>query len=130
MKVSIKDAKKYIEQLNLNYIVEAMTSADYVLPRWTLEDAHYCCQLYKNFLLLQKIHFTENLVPTRQIDEFWHNHILHTQEYTNDCLQIFGVYLHHNPASPNGNGQELADNYLKTKEYYYKEFNQPLTLIK
>ena len=30
-------------------------------------------------------------------DLFWHLHILDTRQYIEDCKNIFGYYLHHNP---------------------------------
>lgn len=130
LEVSLEDARAYIEQLNLGYIVETMCSASYPLPKWTLSDAEHCCRLYKNFILLQRIYKTEPLVPTREIDEFWHNHILHTKAYITDCMHIFGYYLHHEPASPRDNPTDLIHQYQKTKDYYFQEFKQPMQLIK
>lgn len=130
IEINLEQAKAYLKHLNLDYIVAAMSSDYYPLARWTRQDAEHCAQLYKRFLILQKIHVTETLVPTREIDEFWHNHILYTQNYINDCLHIFGHYLHHSPSSPEDNPQELASQFLKTKELYFKEFNQTLDLIK
>ncbi len=129
LEISIPNARAYINQMNLDYIVNIMCSSAYPLPRWTLSDAMHCCYLYKNFLLLQKIHKDEHLVPTREIDEFWHNHILYTKQYTADCIQIFGHYLHHHPASPDDNPEDLLDHYQKTKEYYLAEFKEPLCII-
>jgi len=107
-----------------------MCSASYPLPRWALSDAEHCCRLYKNFMLLQKIHMTEHLVPTREIDEFWHNHILHTKQYMTDCMRIFGRYLHHAPSSPSDNPEDLINPYQKTKDYYFQEFKVPLQLLR
>jgi hypothetical protein len=95
------------------------------LPQWTEEDATHCARLYKNFLFLFKKHFPEPLVPTRHIDEFWHNHILYTKKYTEDCLNIFGHYLHHEPAGE-GDSVELVEQFLKTKQYYFDEFGEEL----
>lgn len=130
LNVSLLDARAYIDALDLDYIIETMCSSGYALPRWTLSDARHCCRLYKNFLILQKIHITEALVPTREIDEFWHNHILFTKRYLMDCMHIFGRYLHHSPALPGDDLQSLVSEFQKTKDYYSKEFNQPLTLLK
>ncbi len=129
LEISLADARAYIEQLNLDYIVETMCSASYPLPKWTLSDAEHGCRLYKNFLILQKIHISEHLVPTREIDECWHNHILHTKQYIIDCMHIFGRYLHHTPASPRDNPKDLISQYQKTKDYYFNEFNIPLQLL-
>ncbi len=127
--ITLEQAREYIEQLNLDYIIQAMCAPSYPLPKWTIANATKCCRLYKNFLILQKKHFPAGMVPTREIDEFWHNHILHTKKYLHDCTQIFGHYLHHEPAAPDGDNQGLADAYLQTKEYYLLEFKQPLGLI-
>jgi hypothetical protein len=39
----------------------------------------------------------EDLPPSIDIDEFWHNHILDTRRYIEDCSRIFGYYRHHYP---------------------------------
>ena len=128
-KNTLNKARQYLDHLNLSYIVETMCAESYPMPRWTRQDANRCCLLYKNFLYLIKKHSDENLVPTREIDEFWHNHILYTRNYVNDCLNIFGHYLHHEPAMPEDNPEELIRNYQKTKQYYLEEFNEPLKLL-
>lgn len=122
-------ARRYIEQLDLSYLVDAMCAPTYPLPRWTHTDAVRCARLYKNFLILLKEHIPEPLVPTRHIDEFWHNHILYTKHYHEDCLSIFGHYLHHHPASPNDNPEKLVQDYLKTKQLYFDQFGEPLDLL-
>lgn len=126
--ISLDEARSYITELDLNYIIQAMCAPHYPLPRWTESDAAHCCQLYKNFLILLKKHLPLSLVPTREIDEFWHNHILYTQNYFHDCGQIFGHYLHHEPASPDESPEELVNNFQITKELYLQEFGQPLVL--
>lgn len=123
--ISLEHARAYLAQLDLSYIVKAMCSPSYALPQWVEAEARHCERLYKNFLLLSKMHAGEPLVPTRQIDEFWHNHILYTQQYTEDCLQIFGHYFHHAPASE-GEGPSLVQQFIKTKQYYLEAFGEEL----
>lgn len=124
--ISLEAACTYIEQLDLSYLITAMCADTYPLPRWTQEDAERCAKLYKNFLLLLKAHHPEPLVPSRHIDEFWHNHILYTKNYTRDCLHIFGHYLHHEPADPTTSTEALVNDYLKTKRYYLERFGEPM----
>jgi len=126
--VSLQEAKAYLQTLNLSYIIESMCAEHYPLPRWVQADAERCAALYKNFLYLQKKHHPLSLVPTREIDEFWHNHILHTKQYMHDCEHIFGYYLHHVPASPSEDTQTLIKEFLQTKQYYLEEFNEPLVI--
>lgn len=128
--MTLEEARQYIQALDLNYIVDTMCSDQYPLPRWSLLDAKACCQRYKNFLFLFKKHPQEPLVPTREIDEFWHNHILYTKNYLHDCMMIYGYYLHHEPATPNDHPESLVSLYQKTKEYYFQEFNEPLSLYR
>lgn len=128
--ISLEEALSYIKRLDLRYIIDAMCAASYALPRWTMSDATHCCQLYKNFLYLQKKHSPAALVPTREIDEFWHNHILYTRNYFNDCFSIFGHYLHHNPSSPHEDLEQLAKDFMKTKQFYYDEFKKPLKIMR
>jgi hypothetical protein len=126
---SLEQARSYLDSLDLNYIVDAMCADSYALPRWLKADAQHCCQLYKNFLWLQKKYAPQAMVPTREIDEFWHNHILFTKNYFDDCLQLFGYYLHHEPSTPSDDPNVLIEQFLITKELYLSEFSQALTLI-
>ncbi len=124
--VSLENAKNYLAQLNLSFIIDALCSPHYPLPRWTKPDAEACSQLYKNFLWLNKLHLPKNLVPTKEIDEFWHQHILHTKEYLRDCKNIFGFYFHHNPTSPDENPEKLIADFLVTKALYLEAFKTSL----
>lgn len=124
---SLESAIRYINTLDLGYIINKMTDETYELPQWTHEDAVHCGKLYKNFLILLRKYPEASLVPTREIDEFWHNHILYTQRYTDDCLHIFGHYLHHHPADQTDEALiKLQEEFAITEELYFKEFGEPL----
>lgn len=128
-KPTIEDATFYLQQLDLSYIIDAMCAASYPLPRWTVADATHCATLYKNFLLLFKLCPNSKLVPTRYIDEFWHNHILYTKNYHHDCAHIFGHYLHHEPATPGEDAKRLIDDFLKTKQLYLDFFHHAMDVL-
>lgn len=66
-------------------------------PGWTLSKCDSVELLYKNFLFLCFKYPASKLVPTSDIDEFWHAHILDTRKYVKDCQETFGDYLHHFP---------------------------------
>ena len=67
------------------------------------------------------------IVPTKEIDEVWHNHILHTQRYTQDCQAIAGQYIHHMLSDFSDQDiASLSKNFEITRELYFKEFNEPL----
>lgn len=121
---------QYLSDLNLDYLIEFMCSDRYPLPRWNPNEAKRCSLLYKNFLLLQKKNPHFPLVPTKEIDEFWHNHILYTKEYTRDCQAIFGFYLHHEPATPTDNPKALVEQFQQTKALYFSEFQETLATFR
>ena len=64
---------------------------------WTLAQADEAEKWYKRFLQLCLIHHDLPVVPNHQIDTIWHQHILDTRGYGEDCRVIFGHFLHHYP---------------------------------
>jgi hypothetical protein len=52
---------------------------------------------YRQFLLLSALEPDNVIVPSREVDKFWHAHILDTRKYEHDCQTIFGRFLHHFP---------------------------------
>jgi hypothetical protein len=127
--LTLKQAIEYIEELDFSNIIDRMTDANYSLPRWTYDEAKICERLYKNFLILMRKYPRKILVPTREVDEFWHNHILDTQRYTNDCQRIFGHYGHHTPgdvAPLKKHKKEMQQHFNQTQALYYKEFGEYL----
>lgn len=52
---------------------------------------------YRRFLHLHLQYPEMEIVPTKMIDEVWHQHILDTRAYAKDCEEIFGEFLHHFP---------------------------------
>src|SRR5258706_3472526 len=93
--VTFELAEKYIQSLEFTKIIDKLVN----IFGWLKEDALATSELYKNYLILQKKYGKEyaNLPPSDDIDEFWHNHILDTDQYIYDCQQIFGFYLRHYP---------------------------------
>lgn len=35
--------------------------------------------------------------PSNDLDEVWHQHILYTRKYAEDCKRFIGFFLHHEP---------------------------------
>ena len=66
---------------------------------WTREYAESVERAYKNFLVMVTKHqeVAEDILPSKDVDEFWHTHILQTVKYAEDCQRVFGAFLHHNP---------------------------------
>jgi hypothetical protein len=45
---------------------------------------------YRRFLVLNMLYPFESIVPCREVDKFWHAHILDTAAYRVDCERVFG----------------------------------------
>ena len=53
---------------------------------------------YRDFLQRRRDDPAINSRPlSKDMDEVWHAHILHTKKYAEDCQSIFGEFLHHTP---------------------------------
>lgn len=65
--------------------------------QWTSEVLKSTEQQYRHFLVLHAMFPSDDLVPTKLIDEYWHQHILDTRKYAKDCEFLFGEMLHHDP---------------------------------
>ncbi len=52
---------------------------------------------YLMFLCLIHLYPDRAIIPTREIDAVWHQHILDTSKYASDCEQLFGRFVHHFP---------------------------------
>ena len=64
---------------------------------WSREYADKIEIAYRRFLALMVKFPEQTLAPTKDIDKFWHGHILDTMKYAEDCESAFGYFLHHFP---------------------------------
>jgi hypothetical protein len=96
---------------------------------WTAEQCDEAEVMYKRFLQLNKKFPNFVLVPTRMIDNVWHQHILDTRAYHRDSEKIFGAYFHHNPYLGPRNGLDEQDTlraFEETRNAYLREFGEAL----
>jgi hypothetical protein len=83
---------------------------------------------YRKFLALHLASPDAEIAPCKMVDEFWHQHILDTHAYHEDCDTIFGGYLHHFPyfgMRGEADAQALVDAYAATLEHYRASFGEP-----
>jgi hypothetical protein len=52
---------------------------------------------YRRFLALKVFYPGVSLVPSKQVDNIWHAHILDTRAYREDCEKVFGRFIDHYP---------------------------------
>ena len=92
---------------------------------WSREYADAMELAYKRFLTLLVTHPDETIAPSKDVDRFWHGHILDTLKYAEDCQNVFGNFLHHFPYF-GMRGEEDAKNLAAAagnmKRLYQQEF--------
>lgn len=111
----MKEIWKTIQKLDLSNIRKKFLSKKNFW--WKLKnDAKKIEEEYKQFLYVIAVSDTPIVPHNQDIDDFWHEHILHTQKYEQDCITVFGKFIHHNPTE---NNQEAVK---KTKKAYKKAF--------
>jgi hypothetical protein len=89
----------------LESALEQVSKVDFAMVRlklveetgWTLDACDEAESLYRKFLALNIRYPDRKLCPNGPVDEFWHAHILDTQQYAADCAALFGQMLHHYP---------------------------------
>jgi len=70
---------------------------------WTQQRTDDAEKAYRDFLA------SGEPVPSPDADVFWHQHILDTNKYADDCNAVFGKFLHHVPSYVD----ETCDNMCK-----------------
>ena len=84
---------KPFDLINVKPLLVPLTQSHH----WSEIQAVQACRRYLNFLYLMWLYPDRLLVPTQEIDLVWHCHILNTRQYRQDCQNLFGHYLDHDP---------------------------------
>jgi hypothetical protein len=83
---------------------------------------------YRKFLAMRLALPDASVVPCKIVDEMWHQHILDTIAYREDCDAIFGRFMDHFPyfgmRGPQ-DAEDLADAYEETIVCYRTAFGEP-----
>src|SRR6266852_2599902 len=97
---------------------------------WSREYVDQMAIEYKRFLTLSVKYPDETIAPSKDVDKFWHGHILDTMKYAEDCQNVFGYFLHHFPYF-GMRGEEDAANLAEagrtTKRLYEEEFAETIS---
>ncbi|MBI4203488.1 MAG: hypothetical protein HY527_00555 [Betaproteobacteria bacterium] len=115
-----------IQALDLESVKVRVMDAE-VGEGWTREYADSIEAAYKNYLTMAVKYqdAAEDILLNKDVDEFWHTHILQTMKYAQDCENVFGTFLHHSPhigertPAVVEKRAELAE---KTRHLYEREF--------
>ena len=88
--------EKFNAELDLEPIIFSLTRREDGAS-WSVEKSRLMEKWYRRFLYLGYLYPGQSVVPTKNLDIFWHTHILDTQKYVDDCKNLFGHYFHHFP---------------------------------
>ena len=69
---------------------------------WTPDRIMTAIRGYRVFLAECKANPETPLTPDRDVDMVWHQHMLNSKRYFDDCRAYFGYYLHHLPKEHQG----------------------------
>ncbi|MGQ0635957.1 MAG: glycine-rich domain-containing protein [Planctomycetaceae bacterium] len=88
------------------------------------DEQRVACALneYKQFLALMYWNPEAVLVPSEDIDEVWHTHVLNTARYQAECETIFGHFQHHCPTF--GESHEVQEEQAKGRDKTMKLFEE------
>src|SRR5215472_16689173 len=88
-------AKQHIRDLDLSSVSASVVEK----LGWSLEKAQRVEDCYKRFLYALAHRKKDDLLspPSQEVDDFWHQHILDTRKYREDCHKVFGHYVDHTP---------------------------------
>jgi hypothetical protein len=99
---------------------------------WSAEHVERVELAYRRYLILHAMHPQLNLAPERDVDRFWHLHILDTRKYASDCEAMFGGFLHHFPyfgLRGEDDARALQDAFAQTQALYARTFGEPLPAL-
>ncbi len=64
---------------------------------WSVDELDAYEREYRRFLALNLMYQDQAIVPSHNVDMFWHAHILDTAAYRVDCEKVFGEFFDHFP---------------------------------
>jgi len=127
----VEQAVAAIQALDLEPIRLRVTDPE-LGEGWSRAYAENIEHAYRDYLTMLVKHpeDAEDIVVSKDVDEFWHTHILHTMKYTEDCERVFGAYLHHKPHVGERTQADIEKKTAlaeKTRRLYQQEFGASQT---
>jgi hypothetical protein len=127
--VTVEDRIERVHTLDLEPIVVKLMHPEPGETVMSLEEADRLVGLYRQYLILCLRYPDVGIVPTKEIDQVWHTHILDTAKYQQDCDEVFGFFLHHFPylgLRGEEDEHQWHAQYARTCELFKREFGVPL----
>lgn len=93
-------------------------------------DEDYAAEMedeYRKFIFIRAVHPDEKLPMSKDVDDFWHAHVMSTRNYQrfiDECAD--GVFIHHRPTISDHENMKLMFAYLNgTMARYRHYFGEP-----
>ena len=106
-----------LAQLDLNALATPLTASSG--GGWSDRQVHLAIARYLLFLFLTYLHPSQILVPSKEVDLVWHEHLLQdTRKYARDCQMLFEGFVHHAHTSQlwdNGQDEQARIAYQQTR---------------
>jgi hypothetical protein len=90
---------------------------------WDIEKVDAITLRYRCFLQAVRNEPDGTFAPSKDVDLFWHHHILDTVKYIEDCRRLFGQYIHHFPYSGirgDKDAQEQDERFQRSQQLMYQ----------
>ena len=108
-------------------LIRASYRSDDFPKDWTDEKRRQSLARYERWLRLKQSHPRQRMAPTRDIDMFWHLHMLAPVAYHRDCMANFGRILDHDGGFGKGEGEweQLRGVFLATGALWEQAYGEP-----
>lgn len=108
-------------------LLEAASKSDSIPQEWSQEQRTRSFERYVKWLRLKQRHPKARLAPTRDIDIFWHLHMLSPVAYYHDCMRLFGRLLDHDGGFGKGPGElpQLQKVFMRTALWWEEAYGEP-----
>lgn len=123
MKLNL-DVIERINSIDFSSVIYSIVEKDDG-PRWAVAKALRAEKQYRQFLYIHATNPEICVVPSKLVDEFWHQHMLDSFKYAEDCNSALGHFLHHFPYLGTGGATDrelLRQSYLATTDLTAKVF--------
>ncbi len=108
-------------------LLDAAERSDTFPQDWSADQRSRSLVRYLKWLRLKTLHPTARLAPTRDVDLFWHLHMLSPVAYYRDCMRLFGRLLDHDGGFGKGPGELpiLQEVFGRTEALWEAEYGEP-----
>lgn len=108
-------------------LIRASYRSDDFPQDWSDEQRRRSLNRYERWLRLKQLHPKQRMAPTRDIDLFWHLHMLAPVAYHRDCMAVFGRILDHDGGFGKGEGEaaRLREVFLATARLWEQTYQEP-----